>query len=75
MDDSVNYEANIKVQDKFFAKYDWQMGHQLRQYDLSKGIKCLSVSYFLRNTLDWARNRYDAQTFGIAFTDYERKVT
>jgi len=75
MDDSVDYEANIKVQDKFFAKYDWQMVYQLRQYDLSKGIKWLDVGCALGNTLDWARNRYEAQTFGIEFTEYGKKFT
>jgi hypothetical protein len=43
MDDSVNYAANLQEQNRFFAKYDWQLGHQLRQYDLPKKVKWLDV--------------------------------
>jgi spore maturation protein CgeB len=75
MDDSVNYFRNLEVQEKFFAKYDWQIGQQLKQYRLNKGLRWLDVGCALGNTLDWAKNRYQAKTFGVEFSEVGRKTS
>lgn len=74
MDTTVNYQENLSRQEWFFEKYDFQIGAQIRQYRIKEGYRWLDVGCALGNVLDWARDRYGVETYGVELSEYARQI-
>ena len=74
LDDSVDYVENLKRQSFFFEKYDYQIGSELKQYNLKSGLKWLDLGCAVGNVLDWAEDRYSAKTYGIELSQFASDI-
>ncbi|MBU4277666.1 MAG: class I SAM-dependent methyltransferase [Proteobacteria bacterium] len=74
LDSKANYLDNIHSGQKyFFEKYDWQIGSEIFNQNIGAHPNWLDIGCALGNTLDWAKNRFDANTYGIELSSYAAK--